>query len=118
MVATHIKRIKHSVRCVTGVYLGDITRSVFVILYLNVCRLRVCSSCFYYLFIYSVSFVDHQHISLDLVDRSLSVYDFIYHFLVQFIILPHHSKGIHATHSLQYRHVCIKYMPCDVLHHA
>ena len=36
MVATHIKKIKHSVFCVIGVYLRDITNTIYVILYLNV----------------------------------------------------------------------------------
>ena len=31
MVATHIEKIKHSVLCVTGVYLKDITNMIFVI---------------------------------------------------------------------------------------
>ena len=35
MVLTYIKRIRHSMRCVTGVYLRDITHSVFAILHLN-----------------------------------------------------------------------------------
>ena len=30
--------------CVMGVYLGDITYTIFVILHLNVCRLGICNS--------------------------------------------------------------------------
>ena len=50
MVATHFKRIKHSVLCVTGVYLRDISYMIFVILYLNVSRLIDCSSCYHYFY--------------------------------------------------------------------
>ena len=45
MVATHIKKFKHSMLCVTGVYLRDITNIIFAILLLNVSHLSVCSSC-------------------------------------------------------------------------
>ena len=45
MVDTLIKQIKHSVLCVSGVYLRDITDMIFVILHLNVGHLSVCSSC-------------------------------------------------------------------------
>ena len=45
MVATHIETIKHSKLCVTGVYLRDITNTIFVILHLKVSRLSICSSC-------------------------------------------------------------------------
>ena len=47
MVATHIKKIKHSTLCVTGVYLRDLTNIIFVILHLNVSHLSVCSSCLF-----------------------------------------------------------------------
>ena len=43
MVATHSKKIKHNVICVTDVYLRDITDTIFVIL--NLICLSVCSSC-------------------------------------------------------------------------
>ena len=46
MVAIHIKKIKHSVLYVTGVYLRDITNVIFVILHLNVGRIDVFFSCF------------------------------------------------------------------------
>ena len=36
MVATHLKKIKQNVPCVTGVYLRDITNMIFAILHLNV----------------------------------------------------------------------------------
>ena len=45
MVTTHIKMIKHSMPCVTGVYLRDVINMIFVILHLNVCRLSICSPC-------------------------------------------------------------------------
>ena len=45
LVATHIKKIKLSVLCVTGVYLRHITNVIFVILHLNVSYLSVWSSC-------------------------------------------------------------------------
>ena len=32
--------------CVSGVYLRDITNTIFVILHLNVSHLSLCSSCF------------------------------------------------------------------------
>ena len=41
MVATHIKMIKQSMLCVTGVYLRDITNTSFVILHLNVSQLSI-----------------------------------------------------------------------------
>ena len=44
MVATHVKKIKHSMLCVTGVYLREITNTNFVILHLNASGLSVCSS--------------------------------------------------------------------------
>ena len=44
MVATHIKKIKHNMLCLTGVYLRD-NQHDFVILHLNVSRLSVCFSC-------------------------------------------------------------------------
>ena len=47
MVATHIKKTKHSMLCVTGVYLRDITNTNFVILHLNVSHLSDCFSCFF-----------------------------------------------------------------------
>ena len=40
----HIQKIKHSMLCVTGVYLRDITYIIFVILHLNSSCLNVCSS--------------------------------------------------------------------------
>ena len=42
MVATHIIKIKHSVLCVTAVYVRDVTNMIFVILHLNV--QTICSS--------------------------------------------------------------------------
>ena len=45
MVATHIKKIKHSLHCVITVYIGDITNTIFVILHSDVSCLSVCSSC-------------------------------------------------------------------------
>ena len=44
-VATHIEKIKHSLLCVTGVYLRDITNTFFVILHLNVNHLCIFCSC-------------------------------------------------------------------------
>ena len=45
-VATHIKKIKDSMLCVTGVYLTDTTNVIFFsILLLIVSFLSVCSSC-------------------------------------------------------------------------
>ena len=44
MVAIHIKKIKHSMLCVTGVYLKDIANTSFVILHLNVNCVSVCTS--------------------------------------------------------------------------
>ena len=46
MVATHIKNVKHSMLCVTGVYFRDITNIIIVLLHLNNSRLSVCSSSF------------------------------------------------------------------------
>ena len=43
MVATHIKKFKHSMLCVTGVYLRDITNMIVVILHLRVSDLSVRS---------------------------------------------------------------------------
>ena len=42
MVATYAKKIKHSMPCVTGVYLRDITNMIFIILHLNMSCLSVC----------------------------------------------------------------------------
>ena len=50
LVATHIKKIKLSVLCVTGVYLRHITNVIFVILHLNVRHQSVCFSCFIIVF--------------------------------------------------------------------
>ena len=47
MVATYIKQIKHSTFCMTGVYLRDITNTIWVILHLNVSHLSICSSCYF-----------------------------------------------------------------------
>ena len=41
----HMKKIKHSILCVTAVYLRDISNMVFVILHLNLSHLSICSSC-------------------------------------------------------------------------
>ena len=47
MVLTYIKKIRHSMLCVTGVYLGDITDMTFSVLHWNVNHLSICcSSCF------------------------------------------------------------------------
>ena len=46
MVATHFKKNKHSMFCVTSVYLRNITNMIFIILHLNVSHLSVCSSLF------------------------------------------------------------------------
>ena len=48
MLATNIKKINQSILCVTGVYLTNITL-FFSILNLNVSRLNICSSSFYFL---------------------------------------------------------------------
>ena len=58
MVATVVKRIKHSKLCVTGVYLGDITNSnmIFVILHFNVSCLHVFAL-LVYLLLYCFSFI-------------------------------------------------------------
>ena len=45
MVATHIKKIVHSMLGVTVVYLKNKTNTFFVIMYLNVSHLSVRSSC-------------------------------------------------------------------------
>ena len=45
MVATHIKKIKYSMLCVTGVYRRNVTNTILVILHLNVSHLSFCSSC-------------------------------------------------------------------------
>ena len=39
-------KIKHSMLCVTGAYLRDITNTIFASFHLNVNRLSVCCSCF------------------------------------------------------------------------
>ena len=59
MVATHIKKIKHNMLCMTGVYFRDITSSVFVIVHLNVDRLSICSSCCGNNFFFSFFFYFH-----------------------------------------------------------
>ena len=41
MVATHIKKIKHSMLFVTGMYLRDIINTIFITLHLNVSGLSV-----------------------------------------------------------------------------
>ena len=43
--AAHIRKIKQSIFCVTGLYLRDITNMIFVILHLNVSCWSVCSAC-------------------------------------------------------------------------
>ena len=51
MVSTHIEKIKHSMLSVTGMYLGNITNMIFVILHLNMSHLSVscsCSSCHFH----------------------------------------------------------------------
>ena len=48
MVATHIKKIKQSMLCVTGVYLRDIANTDISILHLHVSLLSIC--CSYLLF--------------------------------------------------------------------
>lgn len=45
MVPTHIKKMRHSMPYVTDVYLKDVTSTIFVVLHLDVSRLRVCCSC-------------------------------------------------------------------------
>ena len=45
MVSTHIEKIKHSMLSVTGMYLGNITNMIFVILHLNMSHLSICCSC-------------------------------------------------------------------------
>ena len=45
MVFTCIRKDKHTMVCVTGVYLSDITDIIFSILHLNVSPLSICSSC-------------------------------------------------------------------------
>ena len=52
MAATHTKKIKHSMFCVTGVYLIDNT--IFLILSWNVSHLSVCSSFFFFPFFFGV----------------------------------------------------------------
>ena len=44
LVAMHIKMIKHTMLCVTGVYLRDTTNTIFVILQLNLSHLSICCS--------------------------------------------------------------------------
>lgn len=43
MVAVRIKKTKHNMFCVTVVYSGDVTNTIFVNLRLNVSRLSACS---------------------------------------------------------------------------
>ena len=50
MVLTRIKRIKHNMLCVIGVYLGDISGTIYSILDLNVSGPRICCSCFLFVF--------------------------------------------------------------------
>ena len=55
MVATHIKKINHSMLCVTGVYWRGITNTYSLILHLNVSHLSICSYCnFFMLLIVSI----------------------------------------------------------------
>ena len=44
MALTYLKKIRHSILCVTGVYLRDITNIIVSILHLNVSHLSVCFS--------------------------------------------------------------------------
>ena len=45
MVAVRIKKTKQNIFCVTVVYSGDVTNTIFVNLHLNVSRLSACSHC-------------------------------------------------------------------------
>ena len=47
MVATHVKKIKHGMLCITGVYLRDITYTIFIVLHLSMSCLSICSFCFF-----------------------------------------------------------------------
>ena len=47
MVVAHIKNIKHSMLCVNGVYLRDVTGVISTILQLNASHLSICSCCFF-----------------------------------------------------------------------
>ena len=44
MVATHMKIVKHSKLCMTGVYLRDITNTCSPVFHLNVSHLSICFS--------------------------------------------------------------------------
>ena len=52
MVAIHIKTIKHSILCVTGVYWKDITNTIFVILHLIVSYLSKSLIFFFHTYTY------------------------------------------------------------------
>ena len=41
----HIKKIKHSMLCVTGLYLRDINNMIFVIFHLSMSCVSICFSC-------------------------------------------------------------------------
>ena len=45
MVATHIKKIKHSVFCMRRVYFRDLTNTFSPVLHLNESHLSICSWC-------------------------------------------------------------------------
>ena len=45
MVAAYVKKIKHSMLCVTGVFIRDITNTIFVTLHVNMSRMSVCCFC-------------------------------------------------------------------------
>ena len=59
MVATHIKKIKHGMLCITGVYLRDITYTIFIVLHLSMSCLSICSFCVF--FQYSCGDLQHRN---------------------------------------------------------
>ena len=50
LVATHIKKIKHSKLRASGVYLRDIANTFSPVLHLNVSHPSICASCFFFYF--------------------------------------------------------------------
>ena len=52
MVLSRIKRIKHNMLYVIGVYLGDISGTIYSILDLNVSGPRICCFCFLFVCVF------------------------------------------------------------------
>ena len=68
MVTTLLLLLKNTL-CVTGVYLRDITKMIFVILHLNVSQLSICSSCLGLVACYLVC----HHLFLTLMGKCFSI---------------------------------------------